>query len=653
MDSKFISGQRFMAGKKRSPDDTDADETSLVAGEDPSPGVATSQFVKDDPEKTPATAPGGTAASATSETESDLEDAALRGDALAIARLKLAKQAREENEHIDVDDDGEHDEPEPEILSTLFTRDEFGGFVAKDDDYYDSFGGHYDSFGYTAEDGSYTNTSGERYNAGTNEFKEKNGKTMEVPGAVTQMAAEDKTAGAEFLSMAEAEQHRIDSGANRGADPKAGLQQKPAVNRAAASRREGGGQETGNTPTGKEAREVATIGTAMKQDDKHHGRHTKKDYEYLPEAERIQWRLRKELGERANQVLADHQKLLDYIHAHPASAADAKLGAAATPADKGQAGAEAMPSEFTAVSADVVAKTLHSQPAVHHGDGAKASSGDKVEAAASTTWYADKDGGYWDEFGGYYDKTGAYWDTDGTFYSADGKFNIDPKGGTHWTDGSYTDTHGHTVDKDGDYVDFDGTKVKPPEGVDFKKQMIEADQKGERWTPPERAAPLSAEDTRLPSTILDNLPFTFTPSLNLPPLQLQPQIPVAAPATAATDLRLTPPKLIADTTKTAPVIATDAKQDANFKVDASRFTQAACTEPGTKSSSWSFSSLFSGVHDWMMGSNKTTTVKDTRFLDTASPTACTTSPLALNSGGVTPLMTAPETKTAVAPKMGL
>ena len=602
----------------------------------------------------------------------DPEEAARRGDYTALARIRLANQAREENEHIDVNGDGHIDgSRQAEFTSTMFSRDQYGGFKDPDGGYNDSFGGHYDTFGYKAQDGSYTNTSGESYNAKTNTFTDASGAPMKVPGAVTEIASTDRAAGADFVQFSAMAQADITNGTAPPNAPASRNGEAPVtVDGKAAAARAGGALSTSAPPTSERAQAVGAIGTAIQHNTRVHGGKPVPNWQLLPEAERLEWKLRQQYGAAEASVLSDQKRLLAFIKANqatpgangkitgPAAATSASVPAVA--AANSTAPSPEQPA-FHEVSEAEVSKALNSQPIIHHhSDGTvdtARSSADKVEVASGTTWYADSKGGFWDQYGGYYDKTGAYWDTDGTYYSPDGKFSIDPKGATRWTDGSYTDTHGHTVDKDGNYVDFDGTRIKPPEGVDFKAQMIAADSKNERWTPPERPVPLATADTVLPSTMLKDIPFTFTrfpvvpvtPSVTLPDtkLSLTPPVVTAPSLTTgsaiASGLTLTPPSLI----------ATDQKQDAAFKVDTSRFAQAQ-TCSATPTSSSTFSNLFGSVHDWLMGSNKPT--QDTKYLNAC--TASSSSPLALNSGSlnltVSPsLLTVDAKTTAAAPKPGL
>lgn len=589
----------------------------------------------------------------------DIVEAIEEGDYTAIAQIHMANALRELNEHIDVNGDGNIVGGERQPMSSMFTEDKFGMFHANDDEFvYDKFGGRYDAYGYRSGNGSYTNTSGEHYDSTSKTFTGKDGKPMEVNGAMKDMVKDDPEAGADYLQALDAQRHPEDT---KTATPQA------KVDGQKGSDTPGGGLHTTESPPPTEKQiQHATVDVHVKGMVAKAGIKTVPAYKYenLPAVQRMNWKLEQMPASERKHILASKANMEKFSAQYKQEILkEAKDANAAN--GKGQQPTEFANDEFKVVSADEVAKALHSQPIIHHhaetntpasssagtaAPGTPTSSADKVETATSTTWIADKDGGFWDEYGGYYDKTGAYWDADGTYYSPDGKFSTDVNGATSWADGSYSDKQGHTIDKDGNYIDFDGTRIKPPEGVDFKKQMMEAVAKGERWTPPERTTPL--EIATVPSTLLSEMPFSF----NLKPLDLAPVTPTitnpasqtatvttSATTTTATTKDASLPGSTIAATKTAP-IATDTKADTSLKIDTSHFVQANVNPlPAT-----SFASAFGDLHDWLMGIG-TPSVTDTK---STSPSSLS-STLLSSTATVTPVATTTNKTAAPVPKPGM
>jgi hypothetical protein len=431
------------------------------------------------------------------------DEAERKGDFTALQRIKLANAAREANEHFDVNGDGfvanslssgqEGENP------GLYGRDDCGGYYAKSGDYYDKFGGHYDPYGYEDKAGNYTSDSGEHWDKKTGKVTNADGTERKVDSTVVRDEMEkDPNVGKTVVQVDEQFRRR-----RVGAKPK-----EPRVDKKKASETEGGGTPTVTPPPSKEdkAKTEIVIEERKASGQDVNGPATTEEMKHADQV--YQWRLK--------HVSAAREALSEFIVGQNV-AGDEKQAA-----DPQKDGSGKKP-KFKAVSkAEATAKLghIHLPPKAdghihapdHHGgsadhdhdaptnakpDPAAKTGGDakpKDQKSDATTgadgnWYQDARGGYWDEFGGYYDKDGGYWEADGGYWD---KYNVytDVNGGRTWPDGSYLDPNFNYVDKDGCYYMEDGTQIKPPAGMDFKKQMQEAATKHEKWHLPEELIPL-------------------------------------------------------------------------------------------------------------------------------------------------------------------
>ncbi|TAL40049.1 MAG: hypothetical protein EPN97_00920 [Alphaproteobacteria bacterium] len=622
------------------------------------------------------------------------EEAERKGDFTALLRIRLANAAREINEHMDVNGDGVvagslspgegHD-------SVLFARDEYGGCYAKDGYYHDKFGGYYDGIGYTAKDGSYTSIGGEHWDAKTGKVTNADGtERRQTSDVVAEAAKKDPKIGRDQVkadtqiaeSREEAERKR-----------KKAPSQKRGVDTKGASQSAGGGLRSGVTITADDQEKSDII--LQRRIERHEDTSkpiTAADIKYAAEQQ----------ARRKRGVEHRRGALSEFIAAQstaPVTSAELKQANEAF----SQRGDNYRKTTFKAVSKEEAQAALgrihvpvkegaHVHSSADHGGAADHDHDDHSSTAAAkavsetkpkdqkdnaaTTpggnWYADSKGGYWDEYGGYYDKDGGYWEVDGGYWD---KYNVytDVNGGRTWPDKSYLDPNFNYVDKDGCYWTDDGTKIKPPAGMDFKKQMQEAAAKHEQWHLPEELKSLITSKVPAPDLNLKSTaPITPDIASSLTPIKLtdpkagdapkaEPVTPVLSPIKIdAAPLRLEPVKFspsldlpplklntnvgASTTTSGTSFSLLDAKQnstpastDNNFNVDQSHFQM--CTAQSSPKND--FSSFFNNYHDFLSSAKP-----ETKFYDlsniTWSPSIDAKTQLAV-------LTTPADNKTAVPP----
>lgn len=615
----------------------DGQNTDDALPVDTQTGPVTSQFV----------APVNPDASSTVLTEDEAER---KGDFTALLRIKLANAAREASEHFDVNGDGfiatSLSSASEGETSGSAVRDECGGYYAQNGDYYDKYGGHYDDLGYSAKNGDYTSDCGEHWDKKTGKITNADGTERKVDSTVVQEEMKkDPNVGKTVVQVDEQFRRR-----RLGHKPK-----KPKVDKKKASNTEGGGTPVATPPPSKEDKAKTEIVIEERKANglDLNGPATAAEMKHAEEI--YQWRLK-----HVNNARED---LSEFIVSQ--SAAGIKPDAAKSATGLGtQSGGNPKKPKFTAVSKEEAEAALgrlhvpvkegahvhtsadHGGPADHDHDDHGALPGAKAEGEAkpkdqksdNTTdganWYADSKGGYWDEFGGYYDKDGGYWEADGGYWD---KYNVytDVNGGRTWPDKSYLDPNFNYVDAAGCYYMPDGTQIKPPAGMDFKKQMQEAAAKHEEWHLPEELVPLlKAKDPVLPALTLD----AVSPVAPLLAASLVPPKPVDAatektvkvdpvakvetpiklePVKLSTNLNLTPLKLNTNFGSTTTVNTTfsmiDPKQNSTPEKPESQFQMcSAQTSPKND-----FSSFFNNYHSFLTSEKP---VGETKFYDLSNIT---------------------------------
>jgi hypothetical protein len=640
----------------------------LPGGDDtPTPAKA-SQFV---PRSNPDT-------SATILTEDEAER---KGDFTALLRIRLANAARETSEKIDINGDGiVMTGLSTEGESVLYGRDEYGGYYAKDGFYHDKFGGYYDDFGYHDKSGSFTTNSGAHWDAATGKMTNADGTERKVVSEVVRDRMKKDPKLGETVTM-------IDEQFNQDENAKNGNTAKPKTDTAGAAATEGGGRKPSGTTTSTETREKteSVIEERIANGQNPNGPAT------TEEITRANERFKRKSAHVENRRGALSEFLVSQ-NAATGTVPDATSEELqqANAAYKKKGGSSTKPT-FTAVSKEEATTKIghvhlpakkgahvhgpedHGSPTGAKQDAPAIADGDKPKdqktdaAASSTNWYKDERGGYWDEYGGYYDKDGGYWEVDGGYWD---RFNVytDVKGGRTWPDGSYLDPNFNYVDKDGCYFMEDGTKIKPPAGMDFKKQMQEAAMKGEEWHLPEELKPLLSS-----KMIAPDLTLKATSSLApidaslLTPMKLDQSAKTEPVTGVALPVKLEPVPLKLEPIKIgANLELPPLKLDTNFGATTSRSTSFSlvdskpgrtpiagdgthvdtdyqlCTTQGNPKND--FSSFFNNYHSFLTSSKP-----ETKFYDlsniTLSPSVDATTQLAV-------LKTPADEKSAVpAPKL--
>ena len=593
------------------------------------------------------------------------DEAERKGDFTALLRIKLANAAREASEHFDVNGDGyvatslsSSGEAESVAGSALYGRDEFGGYYAKDGDYYDKFGGYYDDHGYTAKDGSYTSIGGEHWDASTGKVTDADGTEREQTSDVVADAIKKKpTIGRDQVKM----DTRVAE--NREAEERKKKKKpakQPKINKPGAAASAGGGIQFGITITAedKEKSDIILQGRIERHEDtskpptaaeiknanevfenrRKHVDHVREDLSEFIVSQRLQG------GQGAATVTADEMKQADAIFQQRSGSrkkttfkavskeeAEAALGRIHVPVKEG---------------AHVHTSADHGGPADHDHDDHSALPAAKAEGEAKpkdqksdaatdgANWYADSKGGYWDEFGGYYDKDGGYWEVDGGYWD---KYNVytDVNGGRTWPDKSYLDPDFNYVDAAGCYYMPDGTQIKPPAGMDFKKEMQEAAAKHEKWHLPEELVPLlkakdpvlpalsqgavspgaQHEDTKTDQTVkVDPVTKVETPvKLDATSVKLE-------PVKLSTNLNLTPLKLNTNFGTTTTVNTTfsllDPKQNSTPAKPEENYSQfQMCSAQSSPKND--FSSFFNNYHSFLTSEKA---VGETKFYDLSNIT---------------------------------
>lgn len=602
------------------------------------------------------------------------EEAERKGDFTALLRIRLANAAREVNEHMDVNGDGVvagslspgggHD-------SVLFARDEYGGYYAKDGYYHDKFGGFYDDYGYHDKSGSYTTNSGAHWDAKTGKMTNADGTERTVSSeTVREQLKKDPKLGETITTIDEQFNQEQNGG-----------ESKPKVDTAGAASTAGGGRGRVQKPTSAETREKTEI---VMEEREAEGRDL-----HGPSSAAERKRANEIYKNRHRHINNQRGELTNFIAAQstaPATSAELKQANEAF----SQRGGGHGKTTFKAVSKEEAQAALgrihvpvkegaHVHTSADHGgaadhdhdehgstpaakaDGETKPKDQKANAATTPggNWYADSKGGFWDEYGGYYDKDGGYWEFDGGYWD---KYNVytDVNGGRTWPDKSYLDPNFNYVDKDGCYWTDDGTKIKPPAGMDFKKQMQEAAAKHEKWHLPEELVPLITSKVPAPDLMKSTAPITQDLASSLTPIKLtdpkagdapktDPVTPVLSPVKLNTNLELLPPKLTSgfDSSPAAAGTSfslldpkrnsTPASPENNFNVDQSQFQM--CTAQSSPKND--FSSFFNNYHDFLSSAKP-----ETKFYDlsniTWSPSIDTKTQLAV-------LTTPADNKTAVPP----